>query len=154
MRQPSSIQMAQRIIRYICRKVHQREELQIMTMELSKAREYEEKYRNLIPKEERPAYHLSAPIGWLNDPNGFSVYRGEYHLFSSIIPTRRRGEACIGDMQRQKILSGGNFCLLLWLRICRTTGKAASPAVRWRCRMADSFYATQGSAAHRTNPDS
>ncbi|WP_113927246.1 glycoside hydrolase family 32 protein [Bacillus sp. P14.5] len=29
----------------------------------------------------KPAYHLSPPAFWMNDPNGFSYYQGEYHLF-------------------------------------------------------------------------
>ncbi|MEJ8304327.1 glycoside hydrolase family 32 protein [Saccharibacillus sacchari] len=29
----------------------------------------------------RPRYHVAAPAYWINDPNGFSFYRGEYHLF-------------------------------------------------------------------------
>ena len=29
----------------------------------------------------KAAFHLSSPIGWINDPNGFSVYQGKIHLF-------------------------------------------------------------------------
>lgn len=34
-----------------------------------------------IPAEQRPVFHMSPASGWANDPNGFSVYKGEYHLF-------------------------------------------------------------------------
>ncbi|WP_332697709.1 glycoside hydrolase family 32 protein [Halalkalibacter lacteus] len=29
----------------------------------------------------RLTYHVSSPAYWVNDPNGFSFYNGEYHLF-------------------------------------------------------------------------
>lgn len=29
----------------------------------------------------RPQYHFSPAANWLNDPNGFVYYQGEYHLF-------------------------------------------------------------------------
>ncbi|WP_019534628.1 glycoside hydrolase family 32 protein [Paenibacillus ginsengihumi] len=29
----------------------------------------------------RPRYHVAPPAYWMNDPNGFCYYRGEYHLF-------------------------------------------------------------------------
>ena len=29
----------------------------------------------------RQKYHFEVPAGWCNDPNGFSVFRGKYHLF-------------------------------------------------------------------------
>ena len=43
---------------------------------LLKVREYEEEMGNRIPQEDRPAFHLSSRVGWMNDPNGFSFYQG------------------------------------------------------------------------------
>lgn len=34
----------------------------------------------------RPGYHLSVPAGWLNDPNGFGLFQGRYHLFFQYHP--------------------------------------------------------------------
>ena len=56
------------------------------SQELRKAREYEAVNVPLVPEQERPAFHVTAGIGWMNDPNGFSVYRGEYHLFYQYYP--------------------------------------------------------------------
>ena len=57
-----------------------------MSQALRDARRYEEAREELIPKESRPAFHLSARVGWLNDPNGFSWYQGRYHLFYQYHP--------------------------------------------------------------------
>ena len=48
---------------------------------LQKARDFELQYGSFIPAEQRPAFHATPTIGWMNDPNGFSLYQGEYHLF-------------------------------------------------------------------------
>ncbi len=34
-------------------------------------------------------FHISAPAGWINDPNGFSVYNGKIHLFYQYYPYLR-----------------------------------------------------------------
>ncbi len=52
---------------------------------LKEAREYEIENRHLVDPE-RPAFHLTAPVGWMNDPNGFSNYKGEAHLFFQYYP--------------------------------------------------------------------
>lgn len=53
---------------------------------LAKARDYETAFGAQIPPEERPLFHVTPTVGWLNDPNGFSVYQGEYHLFYQYHP--------------------------------------------------------------------
>ncbi|NBH74069.1 glycoside hydrolase family 32 protein [Clostridiaceae bacterium] len=53
---------------------------------LQKARKYEETYEKNIKKEDRPEFHLSPRVGWMNDPNGFSFYNGQYHLFYQYYP--------------------------------------------------------------------
>ena len=58
-----------------------------MTSELlQKARDFEAQYGPHIPGSERPAFHATPTIGWMNDPNGFSFYRGECHLFYQYHP--------------------------------------------------------------------
>ena len=53
---------------------------------LKKARDFEEQYVPRVPAEERPVFHVTGGIGWINDPNGFSRYKGEYHLFFQYHP--------------------------------------------------------------------
>lgn len=57
-----------------------------MSQILRDARKYEETRERQIKDEPRPAFHLSTRVGWLNDPNGFSYYNGEYHLFYQYHP--------------------------------------------------------------------
>ncbi len=53
---------------------------------LREARKYEEASEKMIKKEERPGFHLSTRTGWMNDPNGFSYYHGQYHMFYQYYP--------------------------------------------------------------------
>ena len=53
---------------------------------LQKAREYEAPYIYMQNNKSRPKFHLTPTIGWMNDPNGFSYYKGEYHLFYQYHP--------------------------------------------------------------------
>lgn len=51
---------------------------------LQKAWDYESKEGQTI--ENRPAFHLTPRVGWMNDPNGFSYYNGKYHMFYQYHP--------------------------------------------------------------------
>lgn len=52
---------------------------------LQRARDFEQKYGPYVANE-LPKFHVTAPIGWINDPNGFAPYKGEYHLFYQNYP--------------------------------------------------------------------
>ena len=58
----------------------------VMSDELAKARSYEEHMETFIDRDDRPCFHLSSRVGWMNDPNGFAFYKGEYHLFYQYSP--------------------------------------------------------------------
>lgn len=60
-----------------------------MSIALKKAREYEEKEQRRIPESEKPVFHVAPPVGWMNDPNGFSYYEGKVHLFYQYHPYTR-----------------------------------------------------------------
>jgi beta-fructofuranosidase len=47
--------------------------------QVAAANRYIQEHR--VPDEDRPVFHVTAPVGWINDPNGFSLYQGKYHLF-------------------------------------------------------------------------
>lgn len=64
-----------------------------ISKKLSLARSFEKAHFSEIQRQERPGFHLSPAIGWLNDPNGFSFYKGEYHLFYQYNPYSTRWDA-------------------------------------------------------------
>ena len=49
-----------------------------MSQALRDARKYEEIMEKKISPDMRPNFHLSPRVGWMNDPNGFSFYNGEF----------------------------------------------------------------------------
>ena len=57
-----------------------------MSSALDRARRYEAEREADIAEADRPAFHLSPRVGWMNDPNGLSLYGGKYHLFYQYHP--------------------------------------------------------------------
>lgn len=57
----------------------------MISEKLQRARDFE---KNNIPlkAEELPKFHVTGGVGWINDPNGFAPYQGEYHLFYQYYP--------------------------------------------------------------------
>ena len=58
----------------------------MISEKLKAAREYEKANAAKVPEAESPLFHARGAIGWINDPNGFSIYKGEYHLFFQYHP--------------------------------------------------------------------
>ena len=45
-----------------------------------------QKIRDLDRDPFRPDQHFTAPVGWINDPNGLVYYKGWYHMFCQYNP--------------------------------------------------------------------
>lgn len=57
-----------------------------MKINIQKANEYIANHRHKVVNQYRGKLHLLPPIGWMNDPNGFVYFKGEYHLFYQFHP--------------------------------------------------------------------
>lgn len=53
---------------------------------LNKANQYIAENKGLVDRRYRPRFHAVAPIGWINDPNGFHFDGTQYHLFYQHYP--------------------------------------------------------------------
>ena len=53
---------------------------------LIEARAYEQEKIKEVDETLRPEFHAAVPVGWMNDPNGFSVFNKECHLFYQYHP--------------------------------------------------------------------
>ncbi|MGT2832744.1 glycoside hydrolase family 32 protein [Streptococcus halotolerans] len=52
----------------------------------TRANHYILEHKKEINHQFKPVNHFSAEMGWINDPNGFVYFRGEYHLFYQFYP--------------------------------------------------------------------
>lgn len=77
---------------------------------LSDARAYARAQGASVQGGEKAAFHVSSPVGWINDPNGFSVFQGKVHLFFQHHPYDAQwgpmhwGHAVTDDLVRWQLL--------------------------------------------------
>lgn len=53
---------------------------------VDRANEYISKQKDFVSRRYMPLLHAAPPTGWINDPNGFCYYRGQYHLYGQFHP--------------------------------------------------------------------
>ena len=53
---------------------------------IESANDYIEKTRDGVDKKYRLKYHITPPIGWMNDPNGLIRFKDGYRLYYQYYP--------------------------------------------------------------------
>lgn len=53
---------------------------------IEKANQFIQNNKQMINKQFYPDYHFAPPIGWVNDPNGVTIFNHELHLFYQHYP--------------------------------------------------------------------
>ena len=94
---------------------------------LQRARDFEKKYLPYT-REELPKFHVTGGIGWINDPNGFAPYKGEYHLFFQYYPYDTKWgpmhwvwKASIMPLRRRMLRTP------VYISRCRPSGSSMAP---------------------------
>ena len=101
---------------------------------LEQARAYETREGAQIPAQDRPQFHLTPWVGWMNDPTGFVITTALIIYFTNITPMIPFGGRCTGGTLPVLTCCTGRICRVP-LRLTRLpTKKAAFPArhCRWR----------------------
>ena len=110
---------------------------------LQKARDFEKKYLPYTLSEQ-PGFHVTGGIGWINDPNGFAPYKGEYHLFFQYYPYDTKwGPMHWGHVKTRDFIHWDRLpatvCPLRSRPTWTMTATAAFPAARSSCRTGGIF---------------
>lgn len=82
---------------------------------LELVKKYENKYEEEVKKDYyRQNYHLMSPIGFINDPNGFVEFGGEYHLFYQYNPVYPEPKkVCWGHVKSKDLVNWGRMPVAL-----------------------------------------
>lgn len=81
---------------------------------LKKANEYLKAHLHEVKKDFLPTYHAHSPLNWANDPNGFSYFNGEYHLFYQYHPYKNEwGPMHWGHLKSKDLLHFTNLPIAL-----------------------------------------